>query len=154
MPAMARAVRPATSETGVHLEQVLLCLQVARHHARLAGCPATLRKLQSALKSADGAKRHLARRLASSTAPIALPEEGEPSTAEPEQSPFFGLSTRTALVSLETVADAFGDMIDLADAWATSGPEGYTRSERKRRDRAERVLRWLRQRIESARVPA
>jgi rubrerythrin len=63
MPATTRAVRPATPETGVHLEQVLLCLQVARHHARLAACPATLRKIRTALKSAEGAKRRFARRL-------------------------------------------------------------------------------------------
>jgi len=151
---MARAMRPAMPEDNVHVEQVVLCLRVARHHARLAGCPATLSKLQSAIKSADGAKRHLARRLASSAAPVALPEERDSPAAEPEQSPFFGLSTRTALVSLEAVAEAFGDMVALADAWAAADPKGFTGTRRKRRDRAERVLQWLRHRIENARVPA
>ena len=151
---MPRAIRPAVPEDGARVEQVVLCLKVARHHARLAGCPATLRKLQSALKSAEGAKRHLARRLASSTAAIAPPEQNEPSPAEPEQSPFRGLSTRTALVSLETVAAAFNDILELADAWASSGPESYTRAERKRRDRAAKVLEWLQARIANARVPA
>ncbi|HZD51451.1 MAG TPA: hypothetical protein VE175_00255 [Woeseiaceae bacterium] len=60
---MARTIRPAGTADGTHLEQVLLCLKVARHHAREAGCPATLQKIRSVLKSAEGAKRHLARRL-------------------------------------------------------------------------------------------
>ena len=59
--------------------------------------------------------------------------------------------TRTAIVSLDTVADALSDMIDLADAWATCGPEGYTRRERRRRNRAERVLTWLQRRIDAER---
>jgi hypothetical protein len=60
---MARGIRPARPDDGTHLEQVVLCLRIARHHARLAGCPATLRKIQTAIKSAEGAKRHLLRRL-------------------------------------------------------------------------------------------
>ena len=61
--AMARTLRSATLETGLHLENMMLCLQAARRHARAAGCPATLRKIRSALKSAEGARRHLARRI-------------------------------------------------------------------------------------------
>ncbi len=34
-------------------------------------------------------------------------------------------------LDLSEVADALGDMIDLADAWATCGPEGYTLEERR-----------------------
>jgi rubrerythrin len=64
---MSRALRPATLQTGLHVENLLLCLQAARQHARLAGCPATLRKVKSALKSAEGVRRHLARRLAAAT---------------------------------------------------------------------------------------
>ena len=60
---MARTLRPATLETGLHLENMVLCLQAARQHARAAGCPATLRKIRSALKSAEGARRHLGRRI-------------------------------------------------------------------------------------------
>ena len=149
---MARAIRPAVPEDGARVEQVVLCLKEARHHARLAGCPATLRKLQSALKSAEGAKRHLARRLSRSAPAIALPEQIEAPAAE--QFPFRGLSTRTALSSLEAVAEAFEDVLALADAWASSGPEGYTRAEQKRRDRAERVLERLQRHIDAARVPA
>jgi hypothetical protein len=62
-PVTARTIRPAKPDDGTHLEQVMLCLKVARHHARLAECPATLRKIRSAIKSAEGAKRHMARRL-------------------------------------------------------------------------------------------
>ena len=58
-------------------------------------------------------------------------------------------TTRTAIVSLSVVAEALGDMIELADAWATCGPEGYTRRERKRRNKAEQVLRWLERRIDA-----
>jgi hypothetical protein len=59
---MARTIRPAKPDDGVHLQQVVLYLKVARHHARPAGCPATLRKILSAIKSAEGAQRHLAHR--------------------------------------------------------------------------------------------
>src|SRR4051794_7984323 len=84
---MSRPIRPATPETGLHLEQVLLCLQVARHHARLADCPATLRKIRTALKSAEGAKWRLVLRLAAGAPAIAPPEESvePPRAAAPEQ---------------------------------------------------------------------
>ncbi len=49
------------------------------------------------------------------------------------------------------VAEALSDMIDLSDAWATCGPEGYTREERKRRNRANRVLIRLCRRMERER---
>jgi hypothetical protein len=51
-------------------------------------------------------------------------------------------------VDLAEIADALSDMIDLADAWATCGPEGYTPDERRRRNRADRVLNRLYRRIE------
>jgi hypothetical protein len=60
---MARSIRPAKPDDGVHLEQVVLCLKVARHHAKIAECPATLRKIRSAIKSAEGAQRHLVTRI-------------------------------------------------------------------------------------------
>lgn len=52
------------------------------------------------------------------------------------------------LIGLGEVADALSGMIDLADAWATCGPEGYTKDERRRRNRADRVLMRLYARIE------
>ena len=59
-----------------------------------------------------------------------------------------GRRERPAAVSLGEVADALSDMIDLADAWAACGPEGYTPDERRRRNRADRVLMRLSRRIE------
>jgi hypothetical protein len=64
--AVARSIRPATPADALHVEQVVLCLRVARHHASLARCTATLAKIRTALKSAEGAKRRLARRLRAS----------------------------------------------------------------------------------------
>ena len=52
---------------------------------------------------------------------------------------------------LGEIAEALCDMIDLADAWATCGPEGYTREERQRRNRADRVLMRLYAQIERER---
>ena len=56
-------------------------------------------------------------------------------------------ATRRA-AALSEVAQALSDMIDLADAWASCGPEGYTHEERRRRNRADRVLMRLYARIE------
>jgi len=42
--------------------------------------------------------------------------------------------------NLGDVADALSEMIALADAWAGAGAEGYTREEKRRRKRADRVL--------------
>ncbi|HUZ17973.1 MAG TPA: hypothetical protein VMV68_06275 [Spirochaetia bacterium] len=55
---------------------------------------------------------------------------------------------------LGEVADALSDIIDLADAWATCGPEGYSPEERRRRNRANRVLMRLYRRIERERRAA
>lgn len=52
--------------------------------------------------------------------------------------------------ALVDVAEALCDMIELADAWATSGPEGYTREERRRRNKAERVLGRLNRHLAKA----
>jgi hypothetical protein len=51
-------------------------------------------------------------------------------------------------VTLREVAQALSDMIDLADAWASCGPEGYTREEKRRRGGADRVLMRLYRRLE------
>jgi hypothetical protein len=58
-----RRLRPATSRQAVALEVVVARLRDARDQARVADCPATLRKICSALKSAEGARRHMTRRL-------------------------------------------------------------------------------------------
>ena len=63
------------------------------------------------------------------------------------------MSARKPL-DLGEVADVLSNMIDLADAWATCGPEGYTLDERRRRNRADRVLMRLYGRIERERRAA
>ena len=56
--------------------------------------------------------------------------------------------------NLGDVADALSDMIELADAWASAGPEGYTREERRRRTRADRVLGRLNRYLANAHANA
>jgi len=63
------------------------------------------------------------------------------------------MSARKSL-DLGAVADALSDMIDLADAWASCGPESYTADERRRRNRADQVLMRLYGRIERERRAA
>ncbi len=58
-----RSIRPATERQSIDLHIVVGKLKDARDHARRAGCPSTLKKIRSALKSAEGAERHMARRL-------------------------------------------------------------------------------------------
>lgn len=58
-----RKVRPATQRQGVDLAIVLERLRDARDLAKQAECPSTLKKIRSALKSAEGAQRHMTRRL-------------------------------------------------------------------------------------------
>ncbi len=58
-----RPVRPANLRQAVDLQIVLERLRDARDKAQQAQCPATLKKILSALKSAEGAQRHMARRL-------------------------------------------------------------------------------------------
>lgn len=60
------------------------------------------------------------------------------------------MSARKPLPLCE-VAEALSDMIDPADAWATCGPEGYTPEERRRRNRANRMLMRLYRQIERER---
>lgn len=63
-PNPVRRVRPATMRQSIDLQLVIAQLKDARDHARRADCPSTTRKIRSALKSAEGAQRHMARRLA------------------------------------------------------------------------------------------
>ena len=63
---MPRTVRPATGRQHARLKDAIACLVEARKCLRDAGCPATLRKVLSALKSAEGAQRHMQRRRATS----------------------------------------------------------------------------------------
>jgi hypothetical protein len=60
---MTRQIRPATGRQSSRLSDAITYLKRARNGARAAGCPATLKKITSALNSAMGARRHMQRRL-------------------------------------------------------------------------------------------
>jgi hypothetical protein len=49
--------------------------------------------------------------------------------------------------TMNMIAEVLSDIIALADSWASSGPDTYTKRERKRRNRAEQVLNGLRFRL-------
>ena len=66
-PRNGRKPRPATQRQSIDLQVAVARLKDARDHARRAECPATLKKIRSALKSAEGAGRHMARRLSEGT---------------------------------------------------------------------------------------
>ncbi|MEP3145496.1 hypothetical protein [Qipengyuania citrea] len=57
-----RPIRPATLEQTDAAAGVLEHLRIARQLARKAGSPRTLARIRSALKSAEGAHRHIAYR--------------------------------------------------------------------------------------------
>jgi hypothetical protein len=56
-------IRPANQAHARHLASAIDSLVAAKCHAVLAGCPSLAKKIRSALKSADGARRHLDHRL-------------------------------------------------------------------------------------------
>ena len=58
-----RRLRPATQEQHVDLKEAVSALRTARDRMRGADCPNALRKIRGALKSAEGAERHMRRRL-------------------------------------------------------------------------------------------
>ena len=62
-PVSARGIRPATERQSIALQIAIERLRDARDHAMHADCPLTLKKVRAALKSAEGARRHMARRL-------------------------------------------------------------------------------------------
>lgn len=59
----ARQIRPAPPDARASLEQAAAALRQARRLAHAADCPALVRKIDSAIASAGGARRHLDRRL-------------------------------------------------------------------------------------------
>ncbi|MEQ9135740.1 MAG: hypothetical protein RLO51_11065 [Thalassobaculum sp.] len=59
-----RRLRPATPDQQSQLHAALTALQTARDKIRGADCPNTLKKIRRALKSAEGAERHMRRRVA------------------------------------------------------------------------------------------
>lgn len=59
---MPRQLRPATADQRARVTAVLIRLRAAREDAKAAGCPQLLDAIRHALKSADGARRHVQRR--------------------------------------------------------------------------------------------
>lgn len=57
-----RKLRPATPRQHQRLKDALEYLREARKCVADAECPSTLKKVQSAIKSAEGAERHMLRR--------------------------------------------------------------------------------------------
>lgn len=57
-----RKLRPATPRHGRRLLDAEMYLHEARKCLIDADCPGTLKKVRSAIKSAEGAKRHMERR--------------------------------------------------------------------------------------------
>lgn len=60
---MARTIKPATWDQAANVEMALADLRSARARLKAADCPQAARKVRSALKSADGALRHVRHRL-------------------------------------------------------------------------------------------
>lgn len=56
-------IQPATPHERDSLDNAIRYLKSARDQATDAGCPKVATKIKSALKSADGARRHMERRL-------------------------------------------------------------------------------------------
>lgn len=63
-PRNVRQLAPATARHEINLGIAIARLKDARDYAKLAQCPATLKKIRSAIKSAEGARRHMSRRRA------------------------------------------------------------------------------------------
>lgn len=60
---MARNIQPATPDQAICLENAISYMKKAREWMAAANCPKAKEALDAALKSADGAKRHMGHRL-------------------------------------------------------------------------------------------
>lgn len=60
---MAKKLRPATQAQRVHLNSAIDHLETARDLLKMADCPGPLKRVRAALKSADGARRHMRNRV-------------------------------------------------------------------------------------------
>ncbi|WP_454629575.1 hypothetical protein [Bradyrhizobium cenepequi] len=58
-----RTIKPATRDNAIQLDNAITHLKKARAWMRGADSPKALEALQSALKSSEGAKRHMQHRL-------------------------------------------------------------------------------------------
>jgi uncharacterized FAD-dependent dehydrogenase len=63
-PEIRRSVSPDPPRAQIELRIALELLRNARDHIGRAKCPSTLKKIRSAIKSAEGARRHLKQRVA------------------------------------------------------------------------------------------
>lgn len=59
-------LRPATHDNAIQLENAIAKLRAALNLAKGADCPRTSMAIRKALKSAEGARRHMYRRVGSS----------------------------------------------------------------------------------------
>jgi len=67
MARKGREIRPATPEGRLALAYALKSLRDARDWLRKADCPKAMEAVQAAIKSTEGAERHMAHRLARTT---------------------------------------------------------------------------------------
>jgi len=59
---MTRDIRPATDDQAIHLANAIKLLRKARGWLTAADCPKAMEALQAAIKSAEGAQRHMRHR--------------------------------------------------------------------------------------------
>lgn len=64
---MARALKPADNSQAASLDAAVNMLRAARDELARADCPRSLARVRAALKSAEGARRHMQRRSMHST---------------------------------------------------------------------------------------
>lgn len=67
---MPRILKPADASTYRAAENALLSLRAARDHLRDAGCPRSLARVLAAIRSTEGAIRHVERRACRSVAAL------------------------------------------------------------------------------------
>lgn len=60
---MPRTLKPANAANAARLLHALDSLRVAREALKAAGCPRTLARVRAAIRSAEGAERHMLRRI-------------------------------------------------------------------------------------------
>lgn len=65
---MPRSLKPASHDNVIQAENALACLRQARNWLRNADSPRSLARVLAAIKSTEGAIRHLGRRVGASAA--------------------------------------------------------------------------------------
>lgn len=59
---MTRPLKPATAQQEIYLTMAVNLLRIARDHAERSGSPRAVAAIRRALKSAEGAQRHMRHR--------------------------------------------------------------------------------------------